>query len=217
MKTMTRLLAAALITTFVALSGAPTACAQQQQQPDLGALLQGFMQGANQQSKAAPALVNFRDLKAQLPATLPDMKRISASGEKTGAFGMSIAFAEATYRDADGGTVTIKITDTGGMPGVAAMAQAGFAATEIDRETETGYERTTTIKGHRAMEEYDSRYKTGSIMIMADKRLTYEISGKQVEMDKVKGAVDALDFDAISKLIEQAAEDAEPAEAAAEE
>mgnify|MGYP001822897630 CR=1 FL=1 len=197
--------------------GAGIPATAQQQQPDLGALLQGIMQGANQKTQDAPALVNFRELKAQLPAELPDMKRISASGEKTGAFGMSVAFAEATYRGEDGGTISIKITDSGGMPGVAAMAQAGFAATEIDRETETGYERTTTIEGHRALEQYDSRYESGSIMIMAKKRLSFEVKGNQVPMEAVHAAVDALDFEAISGLIEKAQKEAEEAEAASAE
>lgn len=198
-----------LLTCVMAL--ATTAPAQQQEQPDIGALLQGFMQGANQNAEAAPALINFRDLKAQLPAELPGMKRVSASGEKTGAFGMNVAFAEAMYRGEDGGTITIKITDSGGMPGIAAMAQAGFAATEIDRETETGYERTTTIKGYRAMEQYDNRYQTGSIMMMAKKRLTFEIKGRKTPMESVQGAVDALDLDAIIGLIEKADEGVEGA------
>lgn len=196
----------------VLLAGATVAFAQQSQpSPDIGSLLQGLVEGANQQKQNAPALINFRDLKSQLPPELPDMKRVSTSGEKTGAFGMSVAIAEATYRGEDGGTITIKITDSGGMGGLAAMAQAGFAASEIDRETETGYERTTTIKGYHGMEKYDSRYRAGSIMFMAKKRLSFEIKGRKAPMEKIKGAVDALDVDAIVGLIEKAGTDAETA------
>ena len=173
------------------LAGATLAAAQETPpSPDFSTLLQGLVQGANQQKQNAPALINFRDLKAQLPPELPDMKRTSASGEKTGAFGMSVAFAEATYRSEDGGTISIKITDSGGMGGFAAMAQAGFAASEIDRETETGYERSTTIKGYRGMEQYDSRRQSGSVMFMAKKRLSFEIKGRKAPMEKIKG-VDA--------------------------
>ena len=103
---------------------------------------------------------------------------------------MSVALAEGTYRAEDGATITIKISDNGGMGGLAAMAQAGFAMAEVDRETETGYERSTTIKGYRAMEKYDSQYKTGSITIMAEKRLMFEIEGQGVPMEKITAAVD---------------------------
>ena len=189
---------------LVAGGWATFAFSQEQQQPNIGELLQSIMQNAGKQQAGAPSLISPKDLKAALPEELPDMKRVSRSSEKSGAFGINVASAEATYRAESGATISIKVTDTGGLGGLGAMAQAGFAMSEIDRETETGYERSTTYKGYRAMEEYDSRYEKGSIVLMAEHRLNIEINGKTTDMEQVKGALDVLDLDAIIGLIEKA-------------
>jgi len=183
---------------------AAVALSQEQQQPNIGELLQSIMQNAGKQQAGATSLISHKALKAALPEELPDMKRVSRSGEKSGAFGISVASAEAAYRADNGATITIKVTDTGGMGGLGAMAQAGFAMSEIDRETETGYERSTTYKNYRAVEKYDSRYEKGSIVIMAENRLNIEVSGNKAKMEQVKGALDLLDIDAIVGLIEKA-------------
>ena len=189
---------------FMAGGWAIFAFGQQQQQPNFGELLQSIMQNAGNQQTRATSLISHKELKAALPEELPDMKRVSRSSEKSGAFGISIASAEATYRADSGATITIKVTDTGGMGGLGAMAQVGFAMSEIDRETETGYERSTTYKEYKTMEKYDSRYEKGSIVVMAENRLNIDINGNKVEMEQVKGALDVLDLDAIVGLIEKA-------------
>ena len=136
----------------------------------------------------AAATVDFRELKALLPADLPSMKRTKASGEKSGAMGMNVALAEGSYENTDGGAIDIKLTDMGGMGGFMALAQAGWAATEIDKETDTGFERTTMYGDHKAMEKYDSSSRSGEIQIIANNRFMVEVNGNDIDFDALKTA-----------------------------
>ena len=162
----------------------------------------GAMMGAG--SNAVP-VADFREMKALLPAALTDMKRTKASGEKTGAMGMIVSYAEATYESDSGGTIEIKITDNSGLGALMALSQAGWTTMEIDQETETGYERTTTIGGAKALEKYDSADRSGEIQIMVDNRFMVQATGSGVEAAAVKAAVEAIDLKKLAGIKPKAA------------
>jgi hypothetical protein len=146
-------------------------------------------------------LVDFRVLKTLLPETLPGFRRIQLAGEKSGIMGISIAFAEALYRNETNGNLSFKITDMGGMRSIMLMAQAGWATTESDRETETGYERTTSFGGYKGFEEYDHATHHGEIRILLGTRFLVEISGTDVEPETLQSAAKTLDYVRLAGLV----------------
>jgi hypothetical protein len=150
----------------------------------------------------AAAVVDFRELKGLLPAELTGMKRTNASGEKSGAMGMTVAVAEGRYEATDdsGSSIDIKISDMGGTGGMMSFMQYGWASAEVDRESDTGYERTTTIAGHKAMEKYDTADKHGETQILVNKRFMVEVSGSNVTADQIKEAVGKLDLSKLAGL-----------------
>lgn len=151
-------------------------------------------------SNEAAAVVNFRELKALLPNELPGMKRTKAEGAKNRAMGMTVVTAEAEYQGEDGGEIGITLSDLGGLSGLGAMAQAGWAMAEIDRETETGFERTSQINGHKAMESYDTQDREGGIRLMVADRFTVEIEGRGVPFETIRSVLDRLDLDRLAQL-----------------
>lgn len=163
----------------------------------MGALMSG---GTN-----AAAVVDFRELKALLPAALDGMKRTNASGEKSGAMGMTVAFAEGTYKADAGGSITIKISDNGGMGGLMAFTQASWAASEIDRESDTGFERTTTYGENKAHEEYDNNSKSGTVEILVGGRFVIEVSGNDVAWEAIQAAAKKVDTAKLATLKPKAA------------
>ncbi len=173
----------------------------QGQQPDMEALMKGLMGAMGQGENAEPVeVINFRELKKMLPEELPDMKRVEASGEKSGAFGMVVATAKGSFKAEDGGIVTITLTDMGAMQGVAAMTKLGWAAAEIDRETEDEYERTTEYDGFKGLEQYNHKYKRGEIKVMAGDRVMVEVGGRDVSAEQLTSGITALDLKEISEL-----------------
>lgn len=138
--------------------------------------------------------VDYKVLKDMLPADLAGMKRSEASGEKSSAMGMTISNAEGRYRNDAGSSMTVKVTDIGSMAGLAGMAMYAWASTDIDRETETGYEKTSTFNGFKSHEKYDKSSKSGELTTMVGGRFAVEVQGNQVEMDQIKDAMSKLDL-----------------------
>jgi hypothetical protein len=139
--------------------------------------------------------VDFRLLKPLLPESLPGMKRTSATGEKSGAMGITISKAEAEYQaEGEKGRIDLNITDMGSMSGLTGMAAFGWAMAEIDRETESGYEKTSTYGGFKAFEKYNKNNQDGEIQVLVGNRFSVEVKGHEVTMDQVKAALGKIDL-----------------------
>jgi len=144
--------------------------------------------------------VNFRELKALLPEALPGFKRTEAKGEKAGAMGVVISQANADYDGEAGAHLDVKVGDVGNLAGPLALGMAGWASVEIDRETATGYEKSTVLGGNKAFEKYDTRSKRGEVKILVGNRFIVEVRGRNVSVDEMKGAAGKLDLAKLAAL-----------------
>jgi hypothetical protein len=158
----------------------------------MGVAVGGAVGEAAKSVGAAAEPVDFRELKALLPDGIGAMKRTSAEGEKGGAFGIIVAHAEGRYQGG-GGYVDLKITDPGNLSGFAAMA-AMWMNMELDKETDTGYEKTGTANGRRFHEKYDKNSKSGEYTVIVGKRFMVEINGNGVDMATMKKAIDQINL-----------------------
>jgi hypothetical protein len=138
--------------------------------------------------------VSFRDLKTLLPESLPGFTRKTAKGEKNGAMGISFSQATADYDGPSGADLDIKIIDVGTLSGPLAMGMAGWASLEVDKETETGYEKTTTFGKHKGLEKYDSARKSGEVKAIVAGRFIVEVRGHNVSAADLKGALAKVDL-----------------------
>lgn len=177
-----------------------------QQQPmnmeDMQKSFAGMMQAMTAGSTNV-TMVDFRELKALLPASLPNMKRTGAKGEKTGAMGMSISQATGEYANEAGGSVTIEIQDLSGT-GMVGLLAMGFEA-EVESESDDGYEKSYTYKQHRVQEEYNTTGQYGELKLLVGKRIVVNITVNGVEADVMKTALDALDLAKLNELATTAA------------
>jgi hypothetical protein len=135
-------------------------------------------------------------LKALLPVELVGLKRTDASAERTQMMGMDTSNAEGQYSAADGSgaNVRIKLTDTGNMSGSMKMGLTNWTTMQYSRETDTGYEKSTTINGCKGMEKYDTQNKEGSLQILVADRFIVDVQGYNVTMEAIKKVVDQIDL-----------------------
>jgi hypothetical protein len=138
--------------------------------------------------------VDYKVLKDMLPGDVAGMKRTDATGEKTSAMGMQVSNAEGRYSNDNGQSMTIKITDIGSMTGLAGMAAYAWAATDMDRESDTGYEKTANFNGFKSHEKYDKSSKSGEISVLVGNRFVTEVSGNDVDMNALKDALSKVDL-----------------------
>jgi hypothetical protein len=148
--------------------------------------------------------VSFRLLKELLPEDLPGMKRTGISGEKNAAFGMTLSEAHAKYAAEDGGMIEIKITDMGSISGLVGMSRFAWANNEFERESDDGYEKTTTFEGYKAIEKYTVSNQKGELQIIIGKRFVVDVDGRRVEMSQVLDAARTIDLEKLESLKDEA-------------
>jgi hypothetical protein len=144
--------------------------------------------------------VDYKELKALLPESLPGMKRTDATGEKSSAMGMQVSNAEGRYSADNGGSMRVKITDIGSMTGLAGMAMYAWATVSVDRESDTGYEKTSTISGYKSHEKYDKSSKSGEVSVLVGDRFVVEVDGSDVDMDAIKNALGKVDLGKLNSM-----------------
>jgi hypothetical protein len=128
------------------------------------------------------------------------MTREGAEGEKTSAMGIKVSEAHARYVSTTGASATIKIADMGSVSGLVGMATMAWAFADVDRETETGYERTTTVDGNKAFEKYDTQERNAELNILVEHRFVVTIEGSGVEMSFLKEAVRSIDLSKLASM-----------------
>jgi hypothetical protein len=131
-------------------------------------------QAADQMSKQAAAPVKIADasaLAALLPASYMGVSAIGPSTSSGGAGGVRVATAETSY-PIEGGTIRLKISDTGGLGGLGGVVAA--ANLNVSNSSAGGYDKVTTQNGEMVSESYDAAAEHGEYAVMADGR--YSIS-----------------------------------------
>ncbi len=163
----------------------------------------GAMMGGD--GKGAVEPVDFRELKTLLPDSINGLKRGEESGERSATAGIKVSHAQARYgsggsNEGAGRRLRVKITDTGSMSGLAGMAAAAWTMVDIDRETPNGYEKTSTVSGHRMHEKWNDKDKRGEVDMIVGGRFIVEIRGTGIEMKDLKQAINAIDLKKLDAL-----------------
>jgi hypothetical protein len=141
-------------------------------------------------------------LKPFLPDTLGGMKRTQLSVDKSGALGMQVSNATATYSDDGQHQLSLKITDTGSLKGLVGLA-SGWAGVEQDTETDTGYDKTYKSGGHLVHEKWDNRGNFGDYGVVVGDRFSVDVSGNAASIDQLKAAVSGIDLAGLEALKNQ--------------
>lgn len=143
--------------------------------------------------------VNFRKLKAFLPAKAAGIAQTDASGETTGVQGFNISKAEATYKGSDNKNVKVEIMDAGGMS-VMLLGLPWLSIANIDKEDKDGYERTLKHKGYKAYEKFETKSKRGSFSLFVGDRYIVNADGDNVTIDELRATVDGIDLSGLASL-----------------
>jgi len=112
--------------------------------------------------------------------------------------GIQISSAEAQYQDGGSGRVHVKISDLGTLTALSGMAAA--LEPKIDKETDTGYEKTTRSNGRQVHESYDRSSQQGELKVLLDGRFEVEVVGTGVKMEAVKATLAKIDLDKLDAM-----------------
>jgi hypothetical protein len=141
-------------------------------------------------------------LKPFVPDTLVGLKRTQMSVDRSGALGMQVSKATATYSDDAQHQLSLKITDTGSLKGLVGLA-SGWVGVEQDTETDTGYDKTYKSGGHLVHEKWDNRGNFGEYGVFVGDRFSVDVSGNAASIDQLKAAVSGVDLAGLEALKNQ--------------
>ncbi len=169
-------------------------------------------------AKAAEELANknidpidFRTLTEMLPSRAAGLNQVDKTGEKSGFSGMATSYAEGRYEDLDGRqSITVKITDVGSMTSLVAFGMAWMNMV-IDKESTSGYERTTKIDGHPALEKFEQGegYSRGELTVVVVNRYIVEVSGSDVSMSNLKSTMGSINLSKLASMKDEGVTSAE--------
>ncbi|MSO21891.1 MAG: hypothetical protein EXQ58_01275 [Acidobacteria bacterium] len=94
----------------------------------------------------------------------------------------------------EGSSIHVSLMDMGTLSGLAAMTTVGWAMVEIDKKTETGYEKTSTYQGYKSHEEYNQNRKDGEVTVLVADRFVVEVRGNKLPMEAIMAALSAIDL-----------------------
>lgn len=157
------------------------------------------------ESKVEP--IDFRDLRELLPERIRGMEKGRSNGERTGALGFRISQVEQTFEAENGdGEIEISIVDLGGFRNVASMG-LDWLSVEVDRESDDGYERTRTYRGHPVMDKCEqmSRYERCELTAFISRRFVVSLKSKDVERGRLEDILEDIDIDKLEDMKDEGA------------
>jgi Yip1 domain len=141
-------------------------------------------------------------IKPFVPDTLQGLKRTQLSVDRSGALGVQISKATASYSDDGQRRLNLQITDTGSLKGLVGFA-SGWAGVEQDTETDTGYDKTYKSGGQLVHEKWDTRGNSGEYGVVVGDRFTVDVSGSAASIDELKAAVASINLAGLESLKNQ--------------
>ena len=141
--------------------------------------------------------VDFHRLKEMLPEKIGGMRRTEASGQSGEAMGIKGSSATARYEGEDG-SLQIEISDLGSLSGLAGLA--GKFDPNMEKETDTGYERTKRVDGQLVHERYDRRARSGEVSVILNNRFSVTVNGTGVDAGVLTGALKEVDLSKLATM-----------------
>jgi hypothetical protein len=86
------------------------------------------------------------------------------------------------------------------MTGLAGMTAYAWARVDVDRESDSGYEKTSTFNGFKSHEKYNKQNKDGEISVLVGDRFVVEVDGNNVDMDAIKSTLGKVDLGKLNSM-----------------
>ena len=136
--------------------------------------------------------VAIDQLKVFVPESFAGLPKTASNAEKTGIGGLMVSKAEARYGDGAGKSVSLDISDTGGVSGL--MGLASWVGVEGEKEDDSGSEKTEKVGGRLVHQRTSKTGGTNEFAIVLGDRFVVSATGNGVSVNDLKAALSNLDL-----------------------
>lgn len=136
-------------------------------------------------------------LQAMLPGSVAGFTRTSVESSGGSAGGMGAATAKGAYTQGDQ-SFELSVSDVGALGSLATLG--GALNVNSNKQTATGYERTSMQGGNMVSEEWDGSDHRGKYTVMVASRFAVAAEGNAPSIDPLKAAVGAVDAGRLAAL-----------------
>jgi hypothetical protein len=136
--------------------------------------------------------VAISQLKGFVPDTFAGLAKTSSNAEKNGIAGLMVSKAEAQYGDGAGKTVTLEISDTGGVSGL--LGLASWAGVEGEKDDDSATEKTEKVGGRLVHERASKRGGRNEFGLVLGDRFVVSAKGDGISVSDLKAAISSLDL-----------------------
>jgi hypothetical protein len=142
--------------------------------------------------------VAIDQLRPFVPETFAGLPKTSSNAEKNGFGGLAVSKAEATYSDKAGKSVTLEVSDSGGVSGLVGLA--GWAGVQGEKEDDYMSERTQKVGGRLVHEKLSKKGGQNEFGIVLGDRFMVSATGQGVDLNTLKAAVAGLDLGKLESM-----------------
>ena len=167
---------------------------------NLGNALEQLGQSLGGDANVEP--VDYRALRDVLPRRIRGLEKGRYNGERTSTLGIRVSTVEQEYESDDGDEwVKIQVVDLGSLRNVAAFG-LDWLKLEVDRESSDGFERTTTIDGHPALEKCQTSGRTEQceVHLFVAERFVVDLESKGFSIDRLHDVIDDMDLEDLEEM-----------------
>ncbi len=137
-------------------------------------------------------------IKALMPNKLAGLAIYENEGETSAALGAPATFVVTIYRE-NYNIIKVAVTDSGAAPATI-LAAAQWSNQNINKNSDNGFDRTTTYKGYPAHEQYNNQTKVGMFEYIIGHRFIVSCQGKNRTIEQMRAAMDELNLDRLKNL-----------------
>jgi Yip1 domain len=142
--------------------------------------------------------VGIDQLKQFVPDSFAGLPKTASNAEKSGIAGLMVSKAEARYGDGAGKSVSLDISDTGGVSGL--MGLASWVGVEGEKDDDSGSERTQKVGGRLVHERISKTGGSNEFSIVLGDRFVVSAKGNGIGLTELKSAMSGLDLARIESM-----------------